>query len=216
MLYDIRKVQETRLELDMYGTHQALAFADDVNLAGDDISTIERNADVLINACKDIGLVVNKGNIKYMKIGRHRGMIANEPIGIGSNSYEKVKIFKYLGSLVTNQNSIQNEIKCRLKAGNLCHYYSQTLLSSLLLTKNLKIKIYKTIILSVGLYGYEAWSFTLREERRLREFQNRILRRIFGPKRDVNGNWRRLHYEEPHSLYRSPNIVRMIKSRRLK
>ena len=66
------------------------------------------------------------------------------------------------------------------------------------------------------LYGCETWSLTLREEGRLRVFENRILRRIFGPKRDENGEWRRLHREQFHSLYRSPNIVRVIKSRRLR
>ena len=76
-----------------------------------------------------------------MEIGRHRGMIANSHIKIGCNSYEKLKIFKYLGSLLTNQNSIQDEIKCRLKAGNSCYYTVQTLLSSRLLSKKLKIKI---------------------------------------------------------------------------
>ena len=92
----------------------------------------------------------------------------------------------------------------------------QTLLSSRLLSKNLKIKIYKTIILPVVLYGCEAWSLTLREECRLRVFENRILRRIFGPKRDENGECRRLHNEELHSLYRSSNIVRVNKSRILR
>ena len=66
------------------------------------------------------------------------------------------------------------------------------------------------------LYGCEAWSLTLREESRLRVLENRIVRRIFGPKRDENGEWRRLHNEELHSLYRLPNIVRVIKSRRLR
>ena len=66
-----------------------------------------------------------------MEIGLHRGMIANEHIKIDSNSYEKVKTFKYLGSLLANQNSIQEEIKCRLKAGNSCYYSVQTLLSSM-------------------------------------------------------------------------------------
>ena len=79
----------------------------------------------------------------------------------------------------------------------------------------MKIKIYKTMILPVVLYGCEPWSLALREERVL-IFENRILRRIFGPKREENRGWRRLHSEELHSLYRSPNIVRMIKSRRLR
>ena len=98
-------------------------------------------------------------------------MIANAHIKIGSNSYGKVKAFKYLGSLLTNQNDIQEEIKCRLKAGNSFYYSVQTLFSSRLLSKNLKIKIYKTIILPVVLYGCKAWSLTLREECTLRAFE---------------------------------------------
>jgi len=127
-----------------------------------------------------------------------------------------VKTFKYLGSLLKNQNSIQEEIKYRLKAGNSCYYSVQTLLSYRLLSKNLKIKIYKTIILPVVLYGFETWSLTLREKSRLRVFENRIRRQIFGPKRNENGEWRRLHNEKLHSLYRSPNIVRVIKFRKLR
>ena len=80
----------------------------------------------------------------------------------------------------------------------------------------MKIELYKTRILPVVLYGCEAWSLTLREQCRLRVFENRIPRRIFGPKRDENGEWRRLHNEELKSVYRSPNTVRVIKSRRLR
>jgi hypothetical protein len=81
-----------------------------------------------------------------------------------------------------------------------------------LLSKNIKIRIYKTITLPVVLYGCETWSLTLREEHRLRMFENRALRRIFGPKRDeVTGDWRKLHNEELHNLYSWPNIIRMIK-----
>ena len=91
----------------------------------------------------------------------------------------------------------------------------QNLLSSSLLSKNLKIKIYRIIILPVILYGCETWSVTLREERRLRLYENTVFRRIFGPKRDeVTRKWRKLHNEEPNDLYSSPNIFRMIKSRR--
>ena len=125
-----------------------------------------------------------------------------------------MKTFKYLDSLLTYQNSIQEEIKCRLKGGS--YYLVQTLLSSRLLSKSLKIKIYKTIILPDVLYGCESWSLTSRDECRLKLFENRILRRIFGPKRDENGELRRLQNEEIHSLYRSPNIVKVIKSSKLK
>ena len=94
--------------------------------------------------------------------------------------------------------------------------YRGFLLSSRLLYKNLKIKIYKIIILPVVLYGCETCSLILREECRLRVFEKRILRRIFGHKRDRNGECWRLHNEEHHSFHRSPNIVRVIKSRRLR
>jgi hypothetical protein len=77
------------------------------------------------------------------------------------------------------------------------------------LSRNLKVKIYKTIILLVILYGCETWSLTLREEHRLRVFENRVLRRIFGPKRDeITGEWRKLHSGEFHNLYSSPDIIR--------
>jgi len=93
----------------------------------------------------------------------------------------------------------------------------QNILSSSLLSKNLKIKIYRIIILPVVLYGCETWLLTLREERRVKVFENRVLRIIFGPKRDeVIVEWRKLHNEELIDLYCSTNIVRVIKSRRMR
>jgi len=104
------------------------------------------------------------------------------------------------------QNSIQEEIKNRLKSGNASHHSVQNLLPSSLLSKNLKIMIYRTII-SLVLYGCEIWLLMLREERRLRVFENGVLRRISGPRRvKVTGAWRKLHHEELNDLYSHPML----------
>jgi len=112
---------------------------------------------------------------------------------------------------------IQEEIKSRLKSGDACYYLVQNLSSSSFLSKNLKIKIYRTIILSVVLYEFETWSLTFWKERRLRVFESRVSRRIFGRKRDeVTGELRKLHGEKLNDPFSSPNIVRVIKSRRIR
>ena len=124
---------------------------------------------------------------------------------------------RVLGTTVTNQNSMQEEIKSRLKSGNACCHLVRNRLSSSLSSKNLKIKIYRTIILPSVLYGCESWSLTLREDGRLRVCENRMLRRIYVPRRDeVTGELRKLHNEELNDLYSLPSICRVINSRKMR
>ena len=121
--------------------------------------------------------------------------------------------FKYLGKTLTNQNSNQEEIKSRVQSGNGCYHSVHNRLSSSVLSKIIKFKIYRSLVFPVVLYGCETWSFTLREERRLKIYENRVLRRIYGSKRDdVTREWRKLYNEQLNDLYCSPNIVRVIKS----
>ena len=111
-----------------------MAYADDVNILGVNIHNLKENAEALVAATREIGLEVSADN----------------------STFERVEDYKYLGTTLTNQNSIAEEIKSRLRSGNACYHSVQNLLPSRLLSKNLKIKIYRTIILPVVLYGCEA------------------------------------------------------------
>jgi len=140
--------------------------------------------------------------IMIMIMSRDQKAGRSHSMKIGNSSIGRVEEFKYLGTTLTNKNSIQEEIKSRLKLGNDCYYSVYNLLSSSLVSRHLKIEIYRTIILPIVLYGCETWSLTFREERRLEAFENRVLRRLFGLKRDeVKGEWRKLHKEELSDLY---------------
>ena len=150
---------------------------------GGSVHTVKENAEALVVAAKEIGLEVNDDKTKFMVMSRDRNAGRGHSVKIDNTSIERVEEFKYLGTTITDQNSIQEEIKSRLKLGNACYHSVQNLLYSRLLSKNLKIKIYGTIILPVVLYGCETWLLTLMEERRLRVFENRVLRKVFGPKR---------------------------------
>jgi hypothetical protein len=152
-----------------------------------------------------------------MLLSRHKNAGKNHDVKRASICFENVTQFKYLGTTLTYQNSIQEEIKVRLSSGNACYYSVQNILSSRLLSKNIKIILYKTIILPVVLCKCETCSLILSEEHKSRVFENRVLRRIFGRKgNDVTGVWRNLHNEGLHNSYSSPNIMRMIKSRRMR
>jgi hypothetical protein len=159
-------------------------------LLGNSINSIQNNIEFLLETSRDVNLEINAEKTKYMIMSRHPNSRQNQNM-TANELLESVARFKYLETTLTIQNKIHYEIKSRLNSGNACYYSVQNLLSSCLISKSLNIKICKTVILPVRLYGYESWSLTLREE----------------PKREEDGSWRKLHSNELHNLYSSHRLL---------
>jgi ubiquitin C-terminal hydrolase len=122
-------------------------------MVGENIDTIQKNTKALLDASKEVGLEVNPEKTKYMLASRYQKAGQGQSIKIGNRSFEALAKFKYLGTTLTDQNGIQEEIKTGLNLGNVCYHSVQCLLSSRLLSRYVKVKVYKTIIMPVVLYG---------------------------------------------------------------
>jgi len=182
--YAVRRIQVNQDGLKLNGTYQSLVYADDFNMLGGSVYTTKKNTEALLVASKESGLEVTTYKAKYMAMPQVQNAERIHNIQTHNISFEKVEQFKYLGKIQVNKNYNHEEIKSRLKTGNAYYYSVQNLLSSSVLSNNIKIKIYRTIILPVVLHGCEIWPVTLWEKPRLSVFENRVLRRICGPKRD--------------------------------
>jgi hypothetical protein len=132
------------------------------------INAIKKNTKALTDASKKIGLDVNTEKTKYMLMSCHQNAGQNHNRKIGNRSFEKVAKFRYLEMIVTNQNLIHEGIQGSLNFGMVLYHSNQKLLNSHLLAKNIKIRMYETIIFPVALYGCETWALTLRQEYRQR------------------------------------------------
>jgi hypothetical protein len=207
--YAVSRVQVNQEGLKLNGTHQPLVCGGDANIFGRSLCTMKKNTETSVFASKEIGIEVSTDKAKYMVMSRDKHAGQNHNIRIDNESFERVEQFQYLGAAQKNQNSIQEEIKSRFKSGVACCHVVQSPLLTRVRSKNIKIEIYKSVIL----YWSETWLLTLNKEPRLRMIENRVLRRIFGPERDDARYGRKLHNSELNYLYSSPNIIQMIKSR---
>jgi hypothetical protein len=139
--YAIRRLQVNQDGLKLNGTHQLLAYADDdVNIQGGSIHTLKENTEVLVTATREIGLEISADKTKYMVMSRDQNAGRNHSARINNNTFERVEEFRYLGTTLSHQNSIPEEIKSRLRLRSACYHSVQNLLSSRLLFQNLKIK----------------------------------------------------------------------------
>jgi hypothetical protein len=133
--------------LKLNGTHQVSVYADGVNVLGGSVHTVKENA--LVLASKETGLEVNADKTKYMVMSGDQNAGRSYSTKTDNSSFERVEQFKYLGTTLTNRNSIHEEIKSRLQSGNACRHLVQNVLSSSLLSRNINIKIHKTTAASV-------------------------------------------------------------------
>jgi len=155
LYYAIRRVQVNKDGLKLNGTHQLPVYADNFHIWGGSVHTVKEIAEALMVVSKEIGLQANEDKTKYMVISRDQNAGQSHSVKTDNSSFERVEEFKYLGTTLTNQNSIQEDIKSRLKSGSACYHSMQNILSSSLLSRNLKFKINRTIILPLVLYWCE-------------------------------------------------------------
>jgi len=202
----------------MYKSTQILGYADDLNILGRTINSVTELYKELDRAASAVGLKINTDKTKTMvqtrqgnKYGSHK---LKENLEIENYKLENVEEFTYLGTLITDTNDESKEIQRRINQTNKAYYSLLPVMKNKDVHRNTKIKLYQSMIKPVLMYGCEVWSISQEDEERLKTFERKILRKIYGPVMD-NGQWRIRHNAELYNLYQNPNVITDIKLRRL-
>lgn len=212
----LQKVKSSEVGIKIGKKINILAFADDVAILAHTKQDLEDLVRILIEETKKAGLEINDRKTKYMQCGRRDDQEEdNEVLQIENHVFQKVNNFTYLGVLLTNDNNEELEITNRLNAANRSLHACNKILSSKLLSRNTKVRVYKTIIRPTLMYGSECWVMSKKSEKRLVTFENKILRKIYGPTQE-DGFWRIRHNFEIRELYKDPDITAEVKSRRIR
>ncbi|XP_060846231.1 uncharacterized protein LOC132925892 [Rhopalosiphum padi] len=184
---------------------------------GDDIETIKRLGKKLIKAAEKVGLSVNDDKTEYLIVSRNsRNHRLGQHIELEGHIFKKVSQFKYLGSIITQDNELKTEVSSRIQLANKGYYGLEKVLKSRTLSKNLKIRMYMTLLRPIVMYGSETWALRKAEEQRLGVFERKVLRKIYGPVFDNQINeWRKLHNYEIQMQFQRPDIIKEITKRRL-
>ncbi|KAI5729084.1 hypothetical protein M8J77_025142 [Diaphorina citri] len=210
----LQKVKNTRGGVEIGKVINILAFADDVVIIAENLNDLKELTKVLIKETSEVGLKINETKTKFMHVKRNKEDSPSH-ITIDNYKFESVSSFKYLGVTLTQDHQEDIEIQARLNAANRSFHASKKLMSSKLLSRCSKIKLYKTIIRPILTYGSENWIMTKKTEKKIITFENKILRKIYGPTLE-NGIWRIKHNKEIRDLYNQPDIVAEVKRGRLR
>lgn len=216
----LQKVKSSDIGIKIGKTFNILAFADDVAIMAHKKDDLRELIRILVEETGKFGLQINDSKTKFMKCGRWDGREENDEddddiLQIESHSFQKVNSFQYLGVLLSDNNNEELEVINRLNSANRSLHACNRLLSSKLLSHNTKLRIYKTIIRPVLLYGSETWAMSKKIEKKIITFENKVLRKIYGPTLE-DGIWRMRHNIEIRERYKDPDIIAEVKSRRLR
>lgn len=195
---------------------QLLGFADDVDIVGRNVRAVKDTYSRLEKEANKIGLRVNEDKTKFLMVSpspRTKAIVGNH-LQIGDKKFEVVEEFRYLGAIVNNKGNNSQEISSRIMAGQRAFYGLKRVLTSKNISRNAKVRMYKTLIRPVVLYGCESWATTKNDEETLGVFERKILRSILGFVEE-NGIRRRRYNHELYQLYQEPDIVRILRHRRL-